>query len=64
MASKFARSFCNRNNMGNNKANDDFISSKNNEWIETNNKNGLGLYSKKNLRKYNSAYEISLGIMH
>ena len=41
MASKFARSFCNRNNMGNNKANDNFIFSKNNEWIETNNKNGL-----------------------
>ena len=49
MASKFPRSLSYRNNMGNNKTNDDFIPSKNNEWIEKNNKDGLGLNSKEYL---------------
>ena len=47
MASKFTRYFLYRNYMGNNKANDDFISCKNNELLEKNNKNGLGFYSEK-----------------
>ena len=50
--------------MGNNKANGDFISSKNYGWFEKNNINNMLLNSKEYGRKYNTTYEISLEAVH